>query len=114
MDRVTRNREPMLFPDVLSALRSRSAAWALAALASLSAGCGGGTPPATSSAPTAAPKGTETVTVDADQPLPPPAYETALPEAVRAVLGNRFTGDLDGMVARRVVRIGVTFNRTFY
>ena len=25
-----------------------------------------------------------------------------------------FTGDLDEMIKRRVIRIGVTFNRTFY
>jgi membrane-bound lytic murein transglycosylase MltF len=37
-----------------------------------------------------------------------------LPEAVRAIVSNRFTGDFDQMVARRLVRVGVTFNRTFY
>ena len=51
---------------------------------------------------------------DADEAPPPPAYESALPEAVRASLGSKFTGDLGEMVKRRLVRIGVTFNRTFY
>ena len=31
-----------------------------------------------------------------------------------AQLGKTFTGDLDGMVARRMIRVGATFNRTFY
>jgi membrane-bound lytic murein transglycosylase MltF len=50
----------------------------------------------------------------ADAPLPPPAYEAALPEAVQAHLTEPFTGDLDPMVARRLIRVGVTANRTFY
>ena len=50
----------------------------------------------------------------AEAPPPPPAYEAALPEAVRGHLFERFTGDLDQMVARRLIRVGTTFNRTFY
>jgi membrane-bound lytic murein transglycosylase MltF len=50
----------------------------------------------------------------ADAPLPPPAYEAALPEGVRAHLYERFTGDFDQMVKRRMIRVGTTFNRTFY
>ena len=42
------------------------------------------------------------------------AYEAALPEAVRAIVSKRFSGDLDEMVRHRVIRVGVTFNRTFY
>ena len=42
-----------------------------------------------------------------EEPLPPLAYESALPEAVRAKLNEPFTGDLDEMVKRRLVRIGV-------
>jgi hypothetical protein len=49
-----------------------------------------------------------------DESLPPVAYESALPETVRANLNKPFKGDLDEMVKRRVVRIGVTFNRTHY
>lgn len=41
-------------------------------------------------------------------------FESALPEAVRATLRERFTGDLDGMVKRRLIRAGVTYNRTNY
>ena len=48
----------------------------------------------------------------ADEPLPPLPFETALPESVRAQIDQPFTGDLDEMVQRRLVRVGVTFNRT--
>ncbi len=43
----------------------------------------------------------------------PSPYES-LPPAVREAMDKPFTGDLDGMVARRVIRAGVTFNRTHY
>jgi membrane-bound lytic murein transglycosylase MltF len=46
--------------------------------------------------------------------LPPPPYETSLPEDVRNAIGKPFTGDFDDMVKRRLVRLGVAFNRTFY
>jgi membrane-bound lytic murein transglycosylase MltF len=49
-----------------------------------------------------------------DEPLPPPAYETALPETVGAEINQPFKGDLDEMVKRRLVRIGVTYSRTLY
>ena len=50
-----------------------------------------------------------------DEPLPevPSPYD-ALPAAARTLLDQPFTGDLDEMVARRVIRAGVTFNRTHY
>ena len=53
-------------------------------------------------------------TGDESAPLPPQPYEAALPEPVRAELSRPFTGDLDAMVARRLIRVGVTFNRTHY
>ena len=46
--------------------------------------------------------------------MPPLPYESELPEAVRAALHERFTGDLDQMVKRRLIRAGVTYNRTNY
>jgi hypothetical protein len=49
-----------------------------------------------------------------DEPLPPLAYESVLPESVRAELNKSFGGDLDEMVKRRLVRVGVTYNRRFY
>ena len=66
---------------------------------------------ATPTAPTAAPTAPAAA---GDAPLPPPAYESALPESVRAELNKPFKGDLDEMVKRRLVRIGVTFSRTLY
>jgi len=38
----------------------------------------------------------------------------ALPPAVRLVMDKPFTGDIDEMVKRRVIRVAVTFNRTHY
>jgi membrane-bound lytic murein transglycosylase MltF len=62
-------------------------------------------PAAVEVAPAAAPEET----------LPPtPSPYDALPEAVRALLDKPFTGDLDEMVKRRLIRAGVVFNRTFY
>ena len=76
-------------------------------VASLSAsGCSGGQDAPTSAAGPAA---------DADgATLPPPAYESEIPEGLRAQLDKPFTGDFDEMVKRRLIRAGVTFNRTHY
>jgi membrane-bound lytic murein transglycosylase MltF len=78
-------------------------------------GCSGGKEEATSATtgPAAAPPAAEPA-VAAEEPLPPLAYESALPEAVRAELNETFTGDLDEMVKRRLVRVGVAYNRTHY
>ena len=43
-----------------------------------------------------------------------PEYESVLPDALRATVHKPFTGDFDEMVQRRMIRVGVTFNRTFY
>jgi membrane-bound lytic murein transglycosylase MltF len=51
---------------------------------------------------------------DKDEPLPPSELETQLPEEVRDAVLRPFTGDFDEMVQHRLVRVGVTFNRTFY
>ena len=48
------------------------------------------------------------------EPLPAPEFETRLPEAVRRALLERFTGDFDQMIRRRIIRIGVPPNRTLY
>jgi hypothetical protein len=54
-------------------------------------------------------------TAIADEPFEeaPSPYD-ALPPAVRDAMDKSFTGDLDEMIARRVIRAGVTFNRTHY
>ena len=50
-----------------------------------------------------------------DDPLPPvPSPYDALPAESRGLLDKPFTGDLDAMVKRRMVRAGVVFNRTQY
>jgi membrane-bound lytic murein transglycosylase MltF len=50
-----------------------------------------------------------------EAPIPETAspYDS-LPEAVRLVMDQPFTGDLDAMVKRRAIRVAVTFNRTHY
>jgi membrane-bound lytic murein transglycosylase MltF len=55
-----------------------------------------------------------TAAAAADEPLPPLASEAAIPAALRALIDRPFTGDLDGMEERRIIRVGVTFNRTHY
>ena len=54
-------------------------------------------------------------TAAAEEPLPEVAgpYD-ALPEGLRGAVLSPFTGDLDEMVKRRVIRVAVTFNRTHY
>ena len=90
--------------------RQQLRAAALATVTLTGSGCGG---PAADS-PAATPGSAGSPVAAADAPLPPPAYETALPDAVRSHLTEPFTGDLDQMVARRLIRVGVAANRTFY
>jgi membrane-bound lytic murein transglycosylase MltF len=84
-------------------------------------GCGGGGR-STSSAETdgapenAASRAASTPTSPAaDDALPEVGspYD-ALPPEARGLLDRPFTGDLDQMVKRRIIRAGVTFNRTHY
>ena len=50
-----------------------------------------------------------------DAPIPPtPSPFDALPEAVRTAMDKPFTDDYDAMIKRRLIRVGVTFNRTHY
>jgi len=51
----------------------------------------------------------------ADEAIPPTAspYD-ALPDDVQTVMDKPFTGDFDALVKRRLIRVGVTFNRTHY
>jgi membrane-bound lytic murein transglycosylase MltF len=79
--------------------------------------CGGGRGGATKNpggvASTASSAGAPPITTAAER-LPPPAFEDGLPEAARAILFQKFTGDLDLMLKRRLIRVGVPYNRTFY
>ena len=63
------------------------------------------TPAAT---PTASPSSADAPIQDTASPL------DAVPEALRLLVDKPFTGDFDQMVKRRVIRVGVTFNRTHY
>ena len=80
---------------------------ALTCLGAASFGCGRGTSKTPPGAADESPRSSTSAPA-------PPASESASPAAVRAVLDDKFTGDFDEMVKRRLVRIGVTFNRTFY
>ena len=88
-------------------------ALAIAATVFATAACGSGSSstPAPSATPAAA---TATPTPSADEELPPSELETSLPPAIRDALLSNFKGDFDQMVERRLVRIGITPNRTFY
>ncbi|HTM31712.1 MAG TPA: lytic transglycosylase F [Vicinamibacterales bacterium] len=79
------------------------------------AACGGGGQTPASSAPAPAAADAKPAAAAPDEPLPQveSPYD-ALPEAARKVLDQNFTGDLDEMIKRRVIRAGVTFNRTHY
>jgi membrane-bound lytic murein transglycosylase MltF len=90
---------------------------------SLSCCAQGGSQPSASSAATSTPDESAELSQkpvpgppgEADEAsLPPLAYESGLPESLRAMIGGPFTGDLDEMKARRMIRVGVTFNRTHY
>ena len=50
---------------------------------------------------------------EVNEPMAPPV-ELALPEDMRSIVDKTFTGDFDEMIKRRLIRVGVTFNRTFY
>ncbi|MCU0305384.1 MAG: transporter substrate-binding domain-containing protein [Thermoanaerobaculales bacterium] len=85
------------------------ASWLAVSLIAI-AGCGGGS----GEAPQETAEGIVTPDDAADQEAPPPDYQTGLPEGVRSLLFTPFTGDLDGMVERRLIRVGTTYSRTFY
>jgi membrane-bound lytic murein transglycosylase MltF len=85
---------------------------ALLATALAIGGCSGGKKETGAATEPAAP--TTTATADTDAPLPPLASESALPEDIRNILNTPFTGDLDAMIKRRLIRVGVTYNRTHY
>ena len=81
-------------------------------LLAIAAGCsrpGGDTAAPAAAAAISAPAG------EAETPLPATAspYD-ALPEGVRATISVPLYGDLDDMLKRRSIRVGVTFNRTHY
>jgi membrane-bound lytic murein transglycosylase MltF len=86
--------------------------WWLALAAVLSA-CRDTTAPAAADLrePNAQEEQTAAPDVEEDVPL---AYESALPAAMRELIDRPFTGDLDEMEQRRMIRVAVTANRTHY
>ena len=74
------------------------------------AACGGEKPADQKAAVTPA----ATPTPVEEEPLPPSTLETSLPPAVQDAVMKPFTGDFDGMIERKLVRIGVNFSRSFY
>lgn len=66
------------------------------------------------SAPKASDPKAQPAAASAEAPFPPAASEIALPEGLRAKRFDPFTGDLDGMIKRRLIRVGVPYSRTFY
>ena len=92
------------------------------ALAAVTA-CGGQpqqAPPATTAAPAASAPAAQTTPAAltppvADEPIPDTASPLdAIPEGLRALMDNPVTGDFDELIQRRLIRAGVTFNRTHY
>src|SRR3954465_10975518 len=43
-----------------------------------------------------------------------PEFQGALDKSLQSIIDRNFTGDLDALIARRVIRVAVPFNRTFY
>ena len=100
---------------------ARSRSRFILAVLVLASACSRSQPPPTttsqtqaSDAPVSTPIELENGTTTED-PMPPESspYDS-LPPAARALLDKPFTGDLDDMVKRRVIRAGVVFNRTQY
>ena len=97
----------MKTPSMQSAV-CRAAVALLAAAATACSGQKEAAAPATTVAPAATAPAT-----DAPIPATPSPYD-ALPEGVRLAMDKPFTEDFDAMLKRRVIRVGVTFNRTHY
>ena len=96
--------------------------WYLFEIGALTLAVAGCSTSSSSSSPSSADTASERIaspsakgTAGSDEPLPavPSPYD-ALPAASRMLLDRPFTGDLDEMVKRRLIRAGVVFNRTQY
>jgi len=90
-------------------------ALALAVVATGIIGCGRTAPkPPTDSTAAGTPVNPADAPAKPPNGLPLPSVESAVPEGVRNIIAKPFTGDFNEMVKRRLVRLGVPFNRTFY
>src|SRR5688572_20247140 len=75
------------------------------------------TPPAantTAAAPVAATQPPAMPAAPGDELPPARSPYDVLPEAIRAAMDKPRTGDLEEIIKRRSIRVGVTFNRTHY
>ena len=79
-------------------------------ITALLSGCDRQQPPPAATPPTAG--AVEPGAADAGSSVVSPF--DALPDAVRQAVDKPFTGDLDEMIKRRTIRMGVTYNRTHY
>jgi membrane-bound lytic murein transglycosylase MltF len=104
----------MSSPRKSSMLRALLAVFPPVIIATAIAGCGGGTSKGPADAPRAPAAQADASTPGGAGEPPLPPDESAVPEGVRAIMFEPFTGDFDGMVKRRIIRLGVTFNRSFY
>jgi membrane-bound lytic murein transglycosylase MltF len=86
----------------------------LLALALCLSGCSDSASPPVGASDAQAPATGKAAAPAENEPLLPLASESELPESLRALIDRPFTGDLDGMEERRMIRVGVTFNRTHY
>src|SRR3954469_22710009 len=53
-------------------------------------------------------------TEEENRAIPPPVYQKTLPEGLKSLVDTPFTGDLEAMVKRRIIRVAAPFNRTYY
>ena len=89
----------------------------LASTLIFAAACSSSAVPATPANTSAAKPAEAAAPEDPDPSFAPdatPAFEVGLPEPVRRALSEPYSGDLSGMVKRRLIRVGVTYNRTHY
>src|SRR4051812_1315384 len=50
----------------------------------------------------------------APAPSSEPEFRGAMGKDLQSIVDQKFTGDLDAMIQRRIIRVAVPFNRTFY
>jgi membrane-bound lytic murein transglycosylase MltF/CheY-like chemotaxis protein len=105
-----RRTQPMKSPGTQTSVCRGVVAVLVVAAATACSGQADTAPPATAAPPASA----ATAPPD-DAPIPPTASPfDALPDSVRLAMDEPFTGDFDALVARRAIRVAVTFNRTHY
>jgi membrane-bound lytic murein transglycosylase MltF len=80
----------------------------------LTAGCGGQPPAPQSGAQPAAPAAAASATASATPPGEPPTAEEQAADASAIEVMQKWTGDLDGMIERRVIRVLTTYSKTTF